>query len=1140
MAGSSKKKKGHGPHHGLALTLCSVMVIAGVLFLQMAARKLKRWSEGQKHASDVLEASERELTVLGLIAFGLFILEASKVGKGGWYAVFHEVHFALFTIAIVYMSVNALLYGLSRRFAKRWRAFESSDKINHRGIVKRFHNVRKKLSIRPLDNHLFFGTFWLRGLCRHPLTWLEYQKYLEQMTFHEIRRDFLRSQHLPHDFDFTVYLESCIQHVCLEFTEIRDSVWVLGILGLVLHQFIATLTARPTVSNVLVGLSVGIIALILIVFLKVKWIYWYVLHSEMLYSPGTEIEEQLDISSTGKNYVHTLVSSIRQRDSLDGIQRSLFWFDNPGLVVTMLEACLFAVSGNAAILLFRLDRLAKRNELAAPVAALVAAVAALFFLLPKIVPRFTLITHIGEMTDPRRLAQAVTKQQQRGRLGYEKTMSLRSRNNNLSDMDISNNGNCGCTESWYDHPFYTNCLTTALWHHFVEAPGLSSISAVFVVAYSFAVVITLNEAGARAVIGHGGVVTVRSIEVSLSGLFLIEAALRFAHAPKMLDRKLDLILVSICTVCDVTSFALFLATTNEDIRKLVVTLHALSTLIILRIVNTAWHEELREVRLEHIRLNLEKTAELDRSNHIPQYHSGPSRRGSAASSIVSVSGNNAQPQPRRLSSRSSIFTNSSTAARKRRVSHVFGPNNTARSLFIAASTSSNILNEGDGDEKEEATMITTTATPTHTRRPSETPAWLTFYEPPGSNVIKSDERHPMLKAAEVKVHDLVVAVIDELSRDPDAYAQTQGFDDADRLARKALELSLQRHDAFKATAHELGARSTVTFATASAKPGHFRMLADGATNTSYRELSSLMRDESNASQSNLHAISSATSISGHHSDIESATPSQHHSNHPYAYESENILPPPSGLTSRVTSTQVEELEDLLYFNHVVLHTLVTLAKGKKKHRKSIGSVVVDDLWHTVAQPVLQRAASLSGHRDMAVGSKASLGRESSIRDIVEPSLEWKRCRLVLTRDALYYYRTESQMSVLTHGNIEHLDVSTAEPATLALDSLECHQPEGKLHINTILKISTKPPNGLICTTTTSSFFFDFDHSDHPRLWKVAIEDAVDREDDDDPLHPLGDDAVSLASVDSFLHLHVYDHETCAIENDDDSEPKDIS
>ena len=581
MAGGGAKKK-HGEHHDLALTLTAVLVVGGVMGLQMIARGIKRRCEGKHHAADILEASERELSVLGLIAFGLFVLEQAAWLQGDWLGVFHEVHFALFTVALCYVALNVSLYRLSRSRGRLWHRYElnAADPDAHAVVVKRFQDLRTQLQIPTLEHHWVFGAYWLKGLFRHPFLWLEYQRSLEELTFAEVRRDFLRVHHLPHAFSFAAYLETCLQHVCLEFSEIRDTVWFLGILGLIAHLFVTTVTTTPSAETTLTWLGTVVIFLCVLAFFKVKWIYWFILHSELLFStPGNTAKEE------SKETALTLTSSKRGRLSSQSenaeAQLALFWFKNPSFVVTLLELCLFALASCAALLIYKMKSFYKSGDLAMPFSVIAAAVVIMVLLLPRIVPRFTLITHVGALADPRRIASVIHKQHKRGDLDHERPSVKKAKT--LKHVLVSR------TSSLRD-------ATVGLSHRVTEAvedPRISNASAMAVVAFVFLVAVTLDENSAASVMENGHVLVIRDIEIVLGCGFVIESLLRLWYRPKDRARQIDVLLVLACIGCNLASFILRPDSPSKA-------LHAASAAIVLRIFNTAWHNEIAKPRLEHL------------------------------------------------------------------------------------------------------------------------------------------------------------------------------------------------------------------------------------------------------------------------------------------------------------------------------------------------------------------------------------------------------------------------------------------------------------------------------------------------------------------------------------------------------------
>lgn len=974
MAGGSTKKKGHGKYHDLALTVTAVLVISGVMMLQILARRLKRWSERSKHANDILEASERELSVLGLIAFGLFVMEQTAlVAQGDWVAVFHEVHFALFTVALFYVIVNVMLYGLSQHFSKLWVGFEDADMADHWSMVARMHRLRTKLEIPALDHHLFFGSFWIKGVLRHPMIWFEYQRTLEHMTFHEVRRDFLRVHHLPHSFSFADYLDSCMQHVCLEFSEIRDAVWFIGILGLVVHLFFSTLLGNSEVSTSLTWLGLTVAGLGLLVFVKVKWIYWFILHSEILYRAGEDDEDDLlspqnpsspaltdvrrgEDNDTGEP---TRTKDARQhqalRDAYHNAHQRLFWFGNPGLVVTLLETCLFVLSGTIALLVYKVDKLLDEGTFVAPFVSIIGATCLLLYLLPRIVPRFTLITHVGDMSDPRRIAEVVRIQQERGDFSTNGRLSRGRRR----DREFGNAGSlrvsCGRR--------LVNTIRDV-----VDAPGISPLSAILSVAYAFFVAVTLNEQGARSVF-DGHVLVLRDVELVLGALFVAESLARLFVAPKEISRQLDAALVVTTVSANAVSFALMRANPN-----LALSLHAFSAFLVFRVVTTMWHQELREVRFEHLRFSPDDLKARGGGGAVPAASAEPPE--------VLVS-----PQ-----------------------------------------------------------------------RHSHLPAWIGFYTPPVGQLVppppatdEDDDANWGMASSSAASMTTTPKIRSTVSQQQLAPIVESGSGDPKRRARDLVLAALAEVTEESASDSARSSSEDVVELALERALGHIR----GSTSLRARSF---------------HAsCDTIVDLSAHG---ESNAPS---------------LSRPQ--LSSLMSTHVEELEYQLYFNRVLRHCVATKSKTRKK--RSISNSVfssVDNLLCAVS-PAL-RSSSSHGHLD----HDAEAAHDPRV---------WHKVKLLLTRDQLVWYALDGFLSELLPGSgmVRDVPAETASPNAIALDDPGTVEPLGRVHLSTILRIDIKRGlKELACVTTTHIFTFCFD--DDPEDWKRALLDAIDQEDDDDPIHPL--------------------------------------
>eukprot|EP00633_Aureoumbra_lagunensis_P000266 CAMPEP_0197288938 /NCGR_PEP_ID=MMETSP0890-20130614/6150_1 /TAXON_ID=44058 ORGANISM="Aureoumbra lagunensis, Strain CCMP1510" /NCGR_SAMPLE_ID=MMETSP0890 /ASSEMBLY_ACC=CAM_ASM_000533 /LENGTH=543 /DNA_ID=CAMNT_0042760033 /DNA_START=1078 /DNA_END=2709 /DNA_ORIENTATION=+ len=337
------------------------------------------------------------------------------------------------------------------------------------------------------------------------------------------------------------------------------------------------------------------------------------------------------------------------------------------------------------------------------------------------------------MTDPRRLAEAVTKQQQRGGLGYRKVMSSRRK----SSIRV----------------YLTSDILPWLWHTIVEADAINKISALLAILYVFGIAVTQDAEAARAIIGNGSVVTIRSIELGLVTAFLIEACLRLNFKPISTSRWLDLLNCGFCFGAAVAHHVLWHNTSHREEAKI---LHALSATIIFRVFNTAWHRELMQPRFVHIRLSTEELVHHSSHNH----HGG-------SKPLPSVSTRSTTPN--------NVF---SSRANLGGPLHVVNSHDNLTEMKDEQSVQvvSSGHDNGDGFHKQ--------------RSMSHPPAWLAFYVPPDeTGIVKSDDRGPSVKAAETLVHDLVSSALEDAAEE-EGDQQPSVVD----LARAALARSLAAVD----------------------------------------------------------------------------------------------------------------------------------------------------------------------------------------------------------------------------------------------------------------------------------------------------------------------------------------------------------
>jgi len=92
----------------------AVLTIAAVALLQAIARWVEHSVQGHRHLQDMLHALYKELMILGVVSFALFVFEASglHIEKDDRHT-FEIVHITLFLVAIAYFLFVLLLVAFS-------------------------------------------------------------------------------------------------------------------------------------------------------------------------------------------------------------------------------------------------------------------------------------------------------------------------------------------------------------------------------------------------------------------------------------------------------------------------------------------------------------------------------------------------------------------------------------------------------------------------------------------------------------------------------------------------------------------------------------------------------------------------------------------------------------------------------------------------------------------------------------------------------------------------------------------------------------------------------------------------------------------------------------------------------------------
>lgn len=305
----------------------SILVLAGVTALSWCLGLLDAWASQHRHVGELLRRTYRELTILGLVALVLFIIEqADAITSDVARLELEYIHIALFAIVATFVIYVSMMLVLSRRIGHRWRALEEEyldfalykqlktdlaadqqalgitledtrqDAAVASGLQQkrqRAHLRRTTLqSMRDLANdasqsvRMVAGSTFLRAFCRSPARAVRYYRRVGVARFLEQRQRFLvrHADLLPPGFSFASYLTLCKQHVFIRLVDLGAITWLTLAWVLCTDLYLRSVWPwyRDTFTAVPVIVAISIFTCLLAgaLLAKMRLVHWQILHSE--------------------------------------------------------------------------------------------------------------------------------------------------------------------------------------------------------------------------------------------------------------------------------------------------------------------------------------------------------------------------------------------------------------------------------------------------------------------------------------------------------------------------------------------------------------------------------------------------------------------------------------------------------------------------------------------------------------------------------------------------------------------------------------------------------------------------------------------------------------------------------------------
>eukprot|EP01094_Clydonella_sp_ATCC50884_P007311 TRINITY_DN16493_c0_g1_i1.p1 TRINITY_DN16493_c0_g1~~TRINITY_DN16493_c0_g1_i1.p1 ORF type:complete len:228 (+),score=60.18 TRINITY_DN16493_c0_g1_i1:223-906(+) len=188
----------------LLVAIIALIIVVSLLY-ELLMKQLLRLCKRFGIPRIFLSAVTKELALLGLISFLLFLIESSNFLDEETNELVHKAHFALFLTSISYISLVAIMLTLSIGWSFRFSQLESSV-LSSIGA-----------SELPRSSTGFVASIFSTVGDKTVVSFEEYSA---------IRSLCVKMHALPDDVPFHRYLRKCLQHTVLHATEIDAKLWM--------------------------------------------------------------------------------------------------------------------------------------------------------------------------------------------------------------------------------------------------------------------------------------------------------------------------------------------------------------------------------------------------------------------------------------------------------------------------------------------------------------------------------------------------------------------------------------------------------------------------------------------------------------------------------------------------------------------------------------------------------------------------------------------------------------------------------------------------------------------------------------------------------------------------------------------------
>lgn len=401
-------KKEYGEDFFYGAMSVAVLTLGLVIFVEFVLHQIDHSAVGKPFYQAVLDAVYRELAVLGIVEFGVYVMQQYYEYDKDKKAVFADVHFLLFYTDI-FNALQAVVQAYATQYVsdKMWVKTEELELDHYVEIREEYDRVYEQLfGVSPSadsakDSHQHGLLSNLSHSIFQPKLNAKYNKLLLQVRFHELRVYFLQAYKLPIKLKISDYLKRSELNVMLSLVHISPVawLWLTAICNLFyyLGGIVAEVTGEANASATFYSAAffLAITLMVAVAFLLDKQmhsIFHRIMQAKHLWAVDTDSDSDED-----NNDIH----HHHEKQRLEAEQRDMFVLGDPNLVVTMIQFMQFGYAIAFSIVIIYWKDMA-RDDFANPHWYLWSSLIcyALFvYQMARVVPRYTLCTNLGQLVD---------------------------------------------------------------------------------------------------------------------------------------------------------------------------------------------------------------------------------------------------------------------------------------------------------------------------------------------------------------------------------------------------------------------------------------------------------------------------------------------------------------------------------------------------------------------------------------------------------------------------------------------------------------------------------------------------------------------------------------------------------------------